>query len=434
MSKLAIKGGKKTRSEKFPPYNPVGDEEEKAVQRVFKSKVFSKFLGCWHNDFYGGEEIRALEEEWSQYFGVKHTIAVNSATAGLYCAAGALGVGPGDEVIVSPYTMSASATAPLIFNAVPVFADIEEAYFCLSPQSVEDRITPRTKAIIVVDIFGQPYDVSAINQIARRNNLTVIEDAAQAPGAIYERKQAGTLGDIGVYSLNYHKHIHTGEGGIVVTDSDELAERIRLIRNHAEAVVEAKGVINIVNMLGFNFRMTEIEAAMAREQLKKLEGLVASRIRNVEYLNRGLSSLGCIEVPPVRPSCRHSFYLHVLKYRKDVSPVSRDIFVKAVKAELPFTERREGEGVKVGTGYVKPLYLQPLYQQKIAYGKLGCPWSCEKYRGKIKYDRGICPSTEKMYYDTLITHELMHSGMDKSDLDDVIMAFRKVWDNIEELI
>jgi len=262
-------GGERVRKEKFPAYRPIGKEEEDAALRVIRSGVLSKYLGSWHEDFYGGPEVRALESEWAAYFNVKHAIAVNSATSALYCAVGAVGIGPGDEVIVSPYTMSASATAALIYNAIPVFADIEEDYFCLSPESVEKRITERTKAIIVVDIFGQPYDADRINAIAKTHGLYVIEDSAQAPGAKYKGKWAGTLGDIGIISLNYHKHIQTGEGGILVTDNDELAEKLRLIRNHAEAVVEAKGFSTLVNMIGFNYRMTEIEAAIAREQFKK---------------------------------------------------------------------------------------------------------------------------------------------------------------------
>ena len=144
---------------------------------------------------------------------------------GLYCAAGASGIGPGDEVIVSPYTMSASATSAIIFNAVPVFADIEPDSFYLDPVSIESKITERTKAIIILDIFGHPYDADLVNEIAEQNDLIVIEDCAQAIYAQYKGKSAGTLGDVGVYSLNYHKHIHTGEGGVVVTDNDELAER-----------------------------------------------------------------------------------------------------------------------------------------------------------------------------------------------------------------
>lgn len=433
MPNLAINGGAKVRTKKFPAYVTVGDEEQKAVSRVIASGSLSRFLGCWHEDFYGGTEVKAFEREWAEYFGIKHAISVNSATAGIFCAIGATGVGPGDEVIVTPYSMTVSASAPLIYNAIPVFADIEEDYFCLSPESVEERITERTKAIIIVDIMGLPYDADRINEIAKKHNLFVIEDCAQAPGATYKGKYAGTLGDIGIFSLNYHKHIHTGEGGVVVTDDDDLAEKVRLIRNHAEAVVEAKGFASLVNMVGFNYRMTEIEAAIGREQLKKLPALLSERLSNVEYLADELAKIPCLEPAKVRPECTHAFYVHPIKFSQEVAGIHRDIFVQAVQAELMPIELRETEGIKVGAGYAKPLYLQPMYQNRIAYGNAGCPWSCDKYQGNVNYDKGICPTTERMYEDVLITHELMRPPMKKADLDDVVMAFDKVWVNRGEL-
>ena len=434
MPKLALLGGEKIRKTKFPAYRVIGEEEKEAVNRVLESGVLSRFLGCWHEDFYGGPEVREFEKEWAEYFKVKHAIAVNSATAGIYCAVGAVGVGPGDEVIVSPYTMSVSAVAPLIYNAIPIFADIEEDYFCLSHESVEERITERTKAVIVVDIFGQPYDTEKINAIAKKYNLYVIEDCAQAPGATYKGRYAGTLGDIGIYSLNYHKHIHTGEGGVIVTDNDKLAEKVRLIRNHAEAVVEAKGYNSLVNMLGFNYRMTEIEAAIGREQLKKLPDLLDKRLKNIEYLANELSKIPCLEPAKVRPGCKHVYYVHPIKFNQEVAGIHRNKYIEALKAELMPIELRETEGIKVGAGYVKPLYLQPLYQQKIAYGDSGCPWTCNKYKGNINYDKGICPIVEKMHDDVLITHELMRPPMTKDDLDDVVEAFWKVWENRSEII
>jgi dTDP-4-amino-4,6-dideoxygalactose transaminase len=432
MNKLAINGGEKLRSKAFPAYRTMGREEEEAVLAVLESGVLSRFLGTWHEDFYGGPQVRTLEAEWADYFGVKHAIAVNSATSGLYCAVGASGVGPGDEVIVSPYTMTASVSAALVYNAIPVFADIEEDYFCLDPESVAKKITPHSKAIVVVDIFGQPYDADRINALAREHGLTVIEDAAQAPGARYQGKFAGTLGDIGVYSLNYHKHIHSGEGGMVVTDNDELAERVRLIRNHAEAVVEGMNYSHLVNMLGFNFRMTEIEAAIAREQLKKLERLVEQRRENIAYLEDKFQEIPFIECCPVRPQCTHVYYVHPLKYQ-GIDAVSRDRWVEAVKAELPALELREREGVKIGSGYVKPLYLQPLFQQRILFGEQGCPFTCPHYEGNADYGLGLCPVCERMYYQELITHELMRPPMSREDLTDVVRAFLKVSRHIDEL-
>lgn len=433
MAKLAIHGGTPVRSKPFPAYRVIGEEEKEAVNRVLDSGILSRFLGCWHSDFYGGPEVQAFESEWAAHFNAKHAIAVNSCTSGLYCAMGATGVEPGEEVIVSPYTMSASAVAPLIYNAVPVFADIEEDYFCLDPKSVEERITSRTRAIIVVDIFGLPYDREGINAIAKKHGLLVIEDTAQAVGATYNGKYAGTLGDIGAYSLNYHKHIHSGEGGVVVTDDDDLADKVRLIRNHAESVVEDKGVTELTNMIGFNFRMTEIEAAIARCQLKKVDALIEERQGNCKYLAKALSEIPAIEPAQVREGCTHVYYVHPLKYREEEAGVPRNRFVEAVRAELAATDLREGEGVLLSYGYVKPIYLSPLFQKKVAYGSRGCPFVAPWYDGEINYDRGLCPTTERMYEKELVIHELMRPPATRSDLDDVIKAFWKVWENRDEL-
>ncbi|MCI8449493.1 MAG: DegT/DnrJ/EryC1/StrS family aminotransferase [Eubacterium sp.] len=429
MGKLALNGGKKVRTELFPAYRVIGKEEETAVINVLRSGILSKYLGCWADDFYGGPQVRALEQEWAEYYGVKHAVAVNSATSALYCAAGAVGLAPLDEVIVSPYTMCASATAPLIYNAVPVFADIEYDYYCLDPDDVEKKITDKTRAVIVVDLLGQPYNAERIRDIAGKYGLYIIEDNAQAPFAAYKNKYAGTLGDIGIFSLNYHKHIHCGEGGILVTNDDELAERLRLIRNHAEAVVENKGVTNLNNMIGFNMRMTEIEAAIAREQLKKLRALVEERRRNVAYLENALKNIPFLTMPKVREGCSHSYYIHAIKYDETKTGVSREKFVQAVQAELMPIELRETEGVKVGLGYMQPLYQQPLFRQKTAYGNTRYPFS-----ESVNYLSGCCPVCEKVCSSETIFHELMRPFMSTSDLDDVIEAFYKVSDHLDELI
>lgn len=432
MKQLAINGAKKLREKPFPAYNTIGIEEEEATLRVLRSGKLSTYLGTWHDDFYGGREVQALEREWEKFFNIKHAISVNSATSGLYAAVGALGIEHGDEVIVSAYTMSASATAALIYGATPVFADIEDEYYCLDVKDIERKITPKTKAIIVVDIFGHVYDVEALNALAKKHNIAVIEDAAQAPGATFKNQFAGTFGDIGVFSLNYHKHIHSGEGGVIVTNSDELAEKLRLIRNHAEAVISAKGYKSkeeLVNMVGFNYRMGEIEAAITREQLKKLPQLLQERRENTSYLNEKLAKIPCLIKTKVAQNVEHSFYVHVLQFDESVAGMHRNKFIDAVKKELPNTLLREESDVLLSYGYVKPLYLQPLYQEKIAFGSRGFPFNKEAH-----YEKGLCPVTEDMHYNKLISHEFMRPGMQKEDLDDVIAAFEKVWHYREEVV
>ena len=428
--KLAINGGKKLREKPFPAYNTIGKEEEEAVLRVLRSGKLSTYLGTWHDDFYGGSEVRDLEKEWAEFFGVKHAISVNSATSGLYATIGAIGINPGDEVIVTPYTMSASASAILLYGGIPVFADIEEDYFCLDPKSVEKLITSKTKAIMAVDIFGGVADFDKLRAIAKKYNLKIIEDAAQAPLAKLGSDFAGTLGDVGVFSLNYHKHIHCGEGGIVVTNDENIAFKIQLIRNHAESVLHAKGYKNkseLNNMLGFNYRMTEIEAAIARVQLKKLERLVRERRENVVYLEEKLKNLPFLEIPKLRHNSTHSYYVHVLLYKEDIVNIHRNRFIDAVKAELPKTLLRDDSDTLLGYGYVKPIYLEPLYQERVCFGEY--PFNLTN---RI-YNKGDCPVCEDMHNNKLITHEFMRPGMSKKNLDDVVKAFEKVWENRERI-
>ena len=268
--KLAIFGGARTIRNEFQHYNPIGVEEVEAAKKVVESGILSGFVACSGDEFYGGPKVREFEDRCQKYFGVEFAVTVNSWTSGLIASIGAIGIEPGDEVIVTPWTMSATASAILHWNGIPVFSDIEGETFNLDPKAVEENITPYTKAIVVADIFGHPADTDKLMAVAEKNNLLVVCDSAQAPGAMYKGNYAGTLCHVGGFSLNYHKHIHTGEGGIVVTNDVKIADRVQLIRNHAEAVVEDRGIQDISNLIGFNFRLGEIEAAIGIEQLEKL--------------------------------------------------------------------------------------------------------------------------------------------------------------------
>jgi dTDP-4-amino-4,6-dideoxygalactose transaminase len=342
---------------------------------------------------------------------------------------GAIGIQPGDEVIVSPYTMSASAVAPLVYGGVPVFADIDPETFCLDPKSIAAKITSRTKAILIVHILGHPADMDEIMAIAKQHHLKVVEDCAQAPMGKYKGNFVGTIGDIGVFSLNYHKHIHTGEGGVLITNDENLAKRLQLIRNHGENVAEAMGITEITNLIGYNYRMTEIEASIGIEQLKKLPGLLDKRIQNAKFLHEALGSVKGFRSPAwVNLPSVHTFYTQPLKYDAAILGVHRNEFIKALNAEIPSAVLRETAPL-IGAGYVRPLYLQPIYQKRAAFA-----FQNEHFKSQVDYSRGLCPVAEQMHFHELITHEYMRPGMSQSDMEDVVRAFEKIAKHIDELV
>ncbi len=422
-SPLAIFGGPKTVTEPFKRYNSIGAEEVKAATAVVESGVLSQYIGRWGEDFLGGPKVREFEAMCEDYFGVAHAITVNSWTSGLTAAVGAIGIEPGDEVIVSPWTMCASATSILHWNAIPVFADIEQETFCLDPRAVEANITQHTRAIMAIDIAGQSADMDALNAIAKKHNLKIISDTAQSPGAIYKGRYAGTLGDVGGYSLNYHKHIHTGEGGILVTNDDEIAKRLRLIRNHAEAVVGDMGVTNLANMIGHNFRLGEIECAIGIEQLKKLNMFIESRQRAAARLTDGLRNLPGLRLPITRKDCTHVYYVYKMILDIDLLGVSRDAIYRALVAE----------GVQaIGTSFAN-IHLLPMYQNMMAYGSKGFPWSSDICRRKVDYSKGICPVAEQLQDKTYLGFQICVHEMSDLDIDLMIEAFSKVWGHLDQL-
>lgn len=419
---LALLGGTQLITKNFQSYNPIGIEEVDAAKDVIESGVLSQYLGAWHPDFFGGPKVKEFEKDCAKFFGVKHAITVNSWTSGLVAAVGALGISPGDEVITTPWTMSATASAILHWNGIPVFADIDKDSFNLDIDSIEQNITPQTKAIIAVDIFGMSSDMDELMDLAHKYNLKVISDTAQAPGAVYKNKYAGTLADIGGYSLNYHKHIHTGEGGILVTNDDDYAERMQLIRNHAEVVVEGKGVKVLDNMVGHNFRLGEIECAIGIEQLKKLPRLVKQRQNLANALTNELSQLSHIKIPTVTNDRDHAYYVYPLILDIDKIGITRERICDALEAE----------GLSVMRRY-QNIHLLPLYQKKIAFGKLGFPWNSEFCKRDISYDKGICPNAEELNEKSFIGIGMCVYDLNLDDISLIAEVFKKVWSNLDKL-
>ena len=399
----------------FKKYNSIGKEEVNAALKVLKSGKLSEYFASYPKGFLGGKYNQRFEKKLKKFYNVKNAIVVNSWTSGLIAAVGALDINPGDEIIVSPWTMSATATAILHWNAIPIFADIEPETFCIDPKKIKGLINRKTKAILTVDIFGHTSNIKEIKKIIKGKNIKIISDSAQAPYALNNKKIVGTESDIGGYSLNCHKHIQTGEGGIVVTNNSKLANRVRLLRNHAEAIVKKQSLKKINNMIGFNFRMGEVEAAIGIEQYKKLKRIVKLKQHTAKYLTSKLSKLDGLKTPKIKANCTHSFYTYPLVLDVNKIKFSRKQLVKELK-------KNKIEGFI--EGYTN-LHLLPMYQKKIAYGKKGHPWTT--YSSKAKYNKGICPVAEFLQDKAFLNFELCKYELNKKDLDLICNTFIKVW-------
>lgn len=422
--KLALMGGKPVITEALPHPNLLGDADVAAATEVIRGQVLSGYIGAPGEAFMGGPRVRAFEAQCADYFGAKHAIAVNSWTSGLVCAIGAIGIEPGDEVITTPWTMAATATAILHWAGVPVFADIDRATYNIDPASVERLITPRTKAIAAVDIFGQSADMTALRAICDKHGLKLISDCAQAPGAFQHGKAAGTLGDIGGYSLNYHKHIHCGEGGVLVTDDDRYARRLQLIRNHAEAVVKSEDPAELCNLLGHNFRMGEIEAAIAGVQLTHLKERVALRQQAAAALNAGLAALPGLSTPAVLPGNTHAYYIYGLQIDTTRLGITRERLIEALRAE----------GVPGIVGSYQNLHLLPMFRHRIAYGTQGFPWKgAPQGDSNVTYGPGLCPVAEDLHSRSFLGLAMGQFGNDGRAAELIVAAFRKVWANLGAL-
>jgi perosamine synthetase len=421
---LALFGGPATITQVLPHPSLLGEADVQAATEVIRGGVLSGYIGAPGEAFMGGERVRAFERQCAEYFGVKHAIAVNSWTSGLVCAVGALGIEPGDEIITTPWTMAATATAILHWAGVPVFADIDRATFNIDPACVERLITPRTKAVIAVDIFGQSADMQRLREICDRHGLKLLNDCAQAPGARHHGVLASSMADIGGYSLNYHKHIHCGEGGVLVTNDDRYARRLAQIRNHAECVQTSEEPFELANMLGYNFRLGEIEAAIASVQLTHLASRVAERQQAASLLDDALSQLPGLKTPFVLPGNTHAYYIYGLQIDTARLGVTRTRLVEALKAE----------GVPGLVSSYQNLHLLPLFRHRIAYGTQGFPWvGAPQGDSSVTYGPGLCPVAEELHSRDFLGLAMGQFPLDAVTLRRVIAAFRKVWAHLDDL-
>lgn len=406
-SRLAIHGGEKVRTRPLPAWPAYGGEEMEAASEVLRSGHLARQSGSW---------VTRFEREYAARFGVKHAIAVSSGTAAIHVALAALGVGPGDDVIHTAHCFIGTATPTLHAGAVPIFADIDERTFNLDPASVEEKITPYTRAIVPVHLNGLPADMDPILRIAREHNLAVVEDAAQAHGAQYGRRWAGTLGAFGCFSFWEDKLITTaGEGGMVITDNDELALQARKIHHHGEVRKDGDYYqgerLYYHDALGYNYRMTEIQGAIGCVQLRRLDDYVRQRRENAHRLTGLLSGVPGVITPYEPPNCTHVFYKYIIRLDRQATQAGSKDVAEALSAE----------GISSSRRYPTPLHQQPLFVEKRGLGGTSAPFSW--YKGELKYGSGL-PCAEQLPND--LVRLPMTPNLSEDDLEDIARALRKV--------
>jgi len=399
---LALFGGKKVRERPFPAWPVFGVEEEQRLLTALRSGKWGKL---------NGDEVAEFERRFAAMHGCKHGIGVVNGTVSLRVALMAAGIRAEEEVIVPPYTFLATATAVVEANAVPVFADIDLETFNLAPAAVEATITPRTRAIIPVHMAGQPADMDAIMAIARKHKLVVIEDAAHAHAASYQGRPAGSLGHLSSFSFQSSKNLTSGEGGIIITSDDKLAEACRSIHNCGRI---AGGLWYEHHVMAGNYRLGEFQGAVLNAQLERLEEQTRTRNRNGQYLAGQLSRIPGIHPQKRPPDCtRHSYHLFLLRIDAQEFGAPREAILQALLAE----------GIPICGGYALPLYRQPLFLNR-AFG----PY-LPQAAARLDYGAVRCPNCERICAEQGAWLEQSLFLGDRSDMDDIARAFAKVYEN-----
>jgi perosamine synthetase len=402
MEKLAMHGGPPLRSRPFPKRQPFGEDDLKEVREALESQDLF---------FTAGNKIAALEREFAEKYGVKHAIGSTSGTAAVHMAVAALDANPGDEIITSPVTDFGTVAGIIFQGLIPIFADWKPGTFNMDPADVERKISGRTCGIIAVHLFGNPCDMDALTAIAARNKIPLIEDCAQAYCTPYKGRWAGSIGDIGTFSMQQTKHLPTGEGGMTITNNSDYAQRMALFRDKGWQNRAQMGP-RTYTLLGLNYRMNELTGAVARAQLRKVEGVVRAMNRLGNRLTELIRDIDGIYPCPVTPGGEHSYWLYAFR----VTRFDPQEFIKALQAE----------GIPANWGYtITPIYTcADALAQKKTFGNTSYPFDSPYASGPIEYKQGLCPVAERELLEIGTLRFFENWGED--DIRDVAEAFRKV--------
>ena len=404
--KLAILGGTPVRARPFPAWPVVGEAEEVRLLRTLRSGKWGRLHG---------EEVAEFEQRFASMHGCRHGVAVVNGTVSLRIALLAAGIRAEDEVIVPPYTFISTASAVIEANAIPVFADIDLQTFNLDPAAVERALTPRTRAIVPVHFAGQPADMDAIMAIARARGLTVIEDAAHAHGASYKGRPAGSIGHMASFSFQSSKNLTAGEGGIITTNDDALAESCRSIQNCGRV---PGGVWYEHHVISGNYRLGEFQGAVLNGQLDRLEAQTRTRDANGRYLSSRIAAVPGLYPQARSGDCtRHSYHLFMLRIDAAAFGAPRASVLQALAAE----------GIPCSGGYGFPLPQQPLFRNK-AFG----PYLAGA-RERLDYQAARCPASDLICREQCIWLDQTLLLGSRDDMDDIARAFEKVHEHRDAL-
>jgi len=404
--KLAIDGGTPVRTRPMPRRKPfdISDALE-VLDALNQQDLF----------FATGKKVYQFENRFAELYGVAHAVASASGTSAIHVALGAINPEPGDEVITTPISDMGTVAPIILQNCVPVFADLQLETFNLDPNSVADKITDRTKAIILVHCWGQPADLDEILEIARERNIYVIEDCSQAHLTHYKDRLVGTLGDLAAFSLQASKHLNCGDGGVTITNDEAFGERSHLFVDKGCDWTEDRKYRLRYAFFAPCYRMTELQGAVLCSQLNKLEWIVGQRQRLGDMLVEKLQGLPGVH-PPVRPKDReHSYWNFPIRIDEQKAGASPQKFAEAVSAE----------GIPMGGPWPgQPLYMFESMTEKITFGSSHCPFDHYAADRKIEYGEGLCPVAELA--ERQLKQVSIVESYDERDIEDIAAAVRKV--------